>query len=202
MTFEEVLNQAIAMLQRQGRVSYRALKRQFGLDDDYLADLKAEIIVVHQVAVDQDGTMLVWTGSARAAPSTPLPAAHGDLPEAAAAEAHYRQALALATELGMRPLVAHCHLALGTLYTRMRQAEHARPELTAAVELYRTTEMTFWLPQAEATLAQMGSVTTNPTLRPPACGRLVALLAAAVGAESVADFQATLDREHHQNATG
>ena len=72
MTFEEVLNQAIAMLQRQGRVSYRALKRQFGLDDDYLADLTAEIIEVHQVAVDQDGTMLVWTGNASAAPPTPL----------------------------------------------------------------------------------------------------------------------------------
>jgi class 3 adenylate cyclase len=72
MTFEEVLNQAIAMLQRQGRVSYRALKRQFGLDDDYLADLTAEIIEVHQVAVDQDGTMLVWNGNASAAPPTPL----------------------------------------------------------------------------------------------------------------------------------
>jgi class 3 adenylate cyclase len=67
MTFEEVLNQAIAMLQRQGRVSYRALKRQFGLDDDYLADLTAEIIEIHQVAVDQDGAMLVWTGGASAA---------------------------------------------------------------------------------------------------------------------------------------
>ncbi|HSX77803.1 MAG TPA: adenylate/guanylate cyclase domain-containing protein, partial [Candidatus Saccharimonadia bacterium] len=75
MTFEEVLNQALAMLQRQGRVSYRALKRQFGLDDEYLEDLKAEIIEVHQLAVDQDGTMLVWTGDAGAiresAPSSP-----------------------------------------------------------------------------------------------------------------------------------
>jgi len=66
MTFEEVLNQARAMLQRQGRVSYRALKRQFGLDDEYLEDLKVEIIEVHQLAVDQDGTMLVWTGDAGA----------------------------------------------------------------------------------------------------------------------------------------
>src|SRR5262249_16165433 len=63
MTFEEVLTQALAMLQRQGRVSYRALKRQFGLDDVYLEDLKAEIIEVHQLAVDQDGIMLVWTGA-------------------------------------------------------------------------------------------------------------------------------------------
>jgi hypothetical protein len=53
MTFEEILNQALALLQRQGRVSYRALKRQFSLDDAYLEDLKLEIIEIHQVAVDQ-----------------------------------------------------------------------------------------------------------------------------------------------------
>ena len=75
MTFEEVLNQALAMLQRQGRVSYRALKRQFGLDDAYLEDLKAEIIEVHQLAVDQDSTMLVWTGDAGVTPE-PAPSGH------------------------------------------------------------------------------------------------------------------------------
>ena len=72
MTFEEILNQARAMLQRQGRVSYRALKRQFDLDDAYVEDVKLELIEVHRVAVDQDRTMLVWTGGT-AAP--PLPAA-------------------------------------------------------------------------------------------------------------------------------
>jgi class 3 adenylate cyclase len=72
MTFEEVLNQTMALLQRQGRVSYRALKRQFDLDEAYVEDVKLELIEVHQVAVDQDNTMLVWTGGV-AAP--PLPAA-------------------------------------------------------------------------------------------------------------------------------
>jgi hypothetical protein len=70
MTFDEILDQVLEMLQRRGRVSYRALKRQFDLDDAYLKDLKAEIISVHQLAVDQDGTMLVWTGAATA-PSMP-----------------------------------------------------------------------------------------------------------------------------------
>src|SRR6266511_2631587 len=69
MTFDEVLDQVLEMLQRRGRVSYRALKRQFDLDDAYLADLKAEIIEIHQLAVDQDGTMLVWTGAATAPPT-------------------------------------------------------------------------------------------------------------------------------------
>ncbi|HSX80299.1 MAG TPA: hypothetical protein VLQ80_17230, partial [Candidatus Saccharimonadia bacterium] len=69
MTFEEILDQAIAMLQRRGRVSYRALQRQFQLDDAYLQDLTAEIVEVLQLAVDQDNTMLVWTGG----PSVPAP---------------------------------------------------------------------------------------------------------------------------------
>ena len=68
MTFEEILNQAMALLQRQGRVSYRALKRQFDLDEAYVEDLKLELIEVHQVAVDQDNTMLVWVGGAAAPP--------------------------------------------------------------------------------------------------------------------------------------
>ena len=72
MTFNEVLSQTIAMLQQHGRVSYRALKRQFAIDDAFLEDLKYELIEVQQRAVDHDGTMLVWTGNASAA-ATPLP---------------------------------------------------------------------------------------------------------------------------------
>src|SRR5512132_1404221 len=68
MTFEEILNQAIALLQRQGRVSYRALKRQFDLDEAYVEDLKLELIEVYRVAVDQDNTMLVWIGGAAGPP--------------------------------------------------------------------------------------------------------------------------------------
>src|SRR5712691_7594742 len=68
MTFEEILNQAVALLQRQGWVSYRALKRQFDLDEAYGEDIKLELIEVHQVAVDQDNTMLVWIGGAAAPP--------------------------------------------------------------------------------------------------------------------------------------
>ena len=71
------------------------------------------------------------------------------------AEAHYQQALALAEELGMRPLQAHCHHGLGMLYTKTGQQEQARAELSTAMEMYRTMEMTFWLPQVEAALAQV-----------------------------------------------
>ncbi len=82
-------------------------------------------------------------------------AARCDPPESTQAEAHYRQALALAEELGMRPLQAHCRLGLGTLYTQTGQRQQAQAELSAAIDLYRAMEMTLWLPQAEATLAQV-----------------------------------------------
>ncbi len=55
MTFDEVLVQVLDLLQREGRVSYRALKRRFALDDDYLEDLKTEIIQAKQLALDEDG---------------------------------------------------------------------------------------------------------------------------------------------------
>jgi class 3 adenylate cyclase/tetratricopeptide (TPR) repeat protein len=82
-------------------------------------------------------------------------AARRDPPYVEEAETHYRQALALADELGMRPLLAHCHHGLGSLYAKVDQQEQARVELSAAVELYRAMDMTFWLPQAEAALAQI-----------------------------------------------
>src|SRR2546422_10992319 len=68
MTFEELLDHAIAMLQRRGRLTYGALKRQFQLDDAYLEDMKAELIEGQRVAVDEDGRVLVWTGGAEQGP--------------------------------------------------------------------------------------------------------------------------------------
>jgi tetratricopeptide (TPR) repeat protein len=81
--------------------------------------------------------------------------AHADLPHDPQAEIHYQQALNLAEVLGMRPLVAHCHLGLGRLYHQIGRAELARSALTTAIDLYRTMDMTFWLPQAKAALAQV-----------------------------------------------
>jgi len=63
MTFDEVLAQVLELLQREGRLSYRALKRRFALDEEYLEDLKAEIIDAKQLASDEDGKVLVWTGA-------------------------------------------------------------------------------------------------------------------------------------------
>src|SRR5712691_8261286 len=62
MTFEEILDQAMAMLQRRGRLTYGTLKRQFQLDDAALDDLKNELIEGQRLAVDERGNVLVWTG--------------------------------------------------------------------------------------------------------------------------------------------
>jgi hypothetical protein len=70
------------------------------------------------------------------------------------AAAHYREALALAQELGMRPLQAHCHLGLGKLYRRIGRVGDSRVELATAVEMLNEMGMTHWLPEAEAELAR------------------------------------------------
>jgi tetratricopeptide (TPR) repeat protein len=82
-------------------------------------------------------------------------AAHGHPLHAEQAETHYQQALARTNELGMRPLQAHCHLDLGLLYGKTKRTVEAQAELATAIEMYRDMEMTFWLPQAEAALAEV-----------------------------------------------
>jgi tetratricopeptide (TPR) repeat protein len=81
--------------------------------------------------------------------------AYADPPDIEQAEVHYRQALTLAEELGMRPLQAHCHRGLGTLYAATGQQEQARSALTTGIAMYRSMDMTFWLPETAAALAQV-----------------------------------------------
>jgi len=80
---------------------------------------------------------------------------HANPPAVAQVEAHYQQAIALAEELGMRPLLAHCHRGLGMLYAATGQREQARTALSTAMEMSRSMEMTFWLPETETALAQV-----------------------------------------------
>ncbi|HEV8718198.1 MAG TPA: adenylate/guanylate cyclase domain-containing protein, partial [Candidatus Binatia bacterium] len=70
MKFSEVVAQTLAWLQREGRVSYRALKREFALDDEFLEDLKAEIIDAKRLAIDENGKVLVWAGTSPVSDST------------------------------------------------------------------------------------------------------------------------------------
>jgi predicted ATPase len=99
MDFYAVLDQVVDLLRSRGRVSYRALKRQFNLDDTYLDDLKAEIITVQQLAVDQDGTMLVWMGDGRALPGPPSRMPEAQVPELRLPDAERRQLTVLFCDL-------------------------------------------------------------------------------------------------------
>jgi class 3 adenylate cyclase/tetratricopeptide (TPR) repeat protein len=86
MEFYEILDQILALLQRHGRVTYGALKRQFQIDDAYLEELKAEIIEARQLGVDQDGRVLVWTGGVGTTLESippPLPTASQSIPQEA-----------------------------------------------------------------------------------------------------------------------
>ena len=78
MIFNDILAQVLELLQREGRVSYRALKLHFNINDDYIEGIKDELIYAKKLAVDEDNRVLVWTGGTSRVPTTaspvPLPA--------------------------------------------------------------------------------------------------------------------------------
>jgi tetratricopeptide (TPR) repeat protein len=83
-------------------------------------------------------------------------ASHPDPPDAERAEDHYQQALALAKELGMHPLLAQCHLGLGGLYRRAGKRQQAQKHLQAATKMFRDMDMQFWLDKAELEMKELG----------------------------------------------
>ena len=84
-------------------------------------------------------------------------AAHYEPPKFEEAQRYFHEALALAEDLGMRPLQAHCHLGLGKLYRRVGRLDEARAKLLTAATMLREMGMSYWLPEAEAELAQASS---------------------------------------------
>ena len=95
------------------------------------------------------------SGATRARAWSAVVAAHREPPDIEPAETHYRQAVVLAEELGMRPLVAHCHLGLGKLYVRTGQREQAQKHLATAAVMYRDMDMTYWLEKAEQEVKEL-----------------------------------------------
>ena len=93
-------------------------------------------------------------------------AVHRDPPEVESAEAHYRQALVAAEELGMRPLQAHCRLGLGKLYRRIGKQAEAQEHLETAAAMYREMDMGFWLERAEAELGPPLGTHSGPGYTP------------------------------------
>ena len=109
MSFDEVLDQVRDLLQERGRLGYRALKRRFALEDEFVEDIKHELIKAERVAVDEDGEVLVWTGGREAgapsrSPSEPPPAPQA---EPRTAEAERRQLTVMFCDLvGSTPMSA------------------------------------------------------------------------------------------------
>ena len=148
-----LLEQGVAQAAAKNILVYRALGLVH-LGEAYLlagrlqeaseaAQRALDVCQAHQEQGHQ--AWLLWLLGEIAARREPL--------EAARAEMAYRQAGALAEARGMRPLLAHCHLGLGTLYRRLGDTAHADAELTTARALLRSMTMTRWLPRAEAALA-------------------------------------------------
>jgi class 3 adenylate cyclase/predicted ATPase len=140
MDFYALLDHVIALLRSRRRVSYGALKRQFGLDDAYLEDLKVELVEIHQVAVDQDGKMLVWTGVADTTPvASPLAAEAILQPspqDAQAAPPDARLATPLPPDAERRQLtVLFCDLVDSTVLASQLDPE----ELREVVRAYQDT---------------------------------------------------------------
>jgi class 3 adenylate cyclase/tetratricopeptide (TPR) repeat protein len=150
-----LLTQAMEQAIMMGRVDFQALSSLSLGETQMLASRLEEAQVLADRALAHARAHKERGNQAYALHLVGDIATHRDPPEVEAADTHYREALALAEELGMRPLQAHCHLGLGTLYAKTGRREQARTELSAAITLYRAMDMTFWLPQAEAAVAKV-----------------------------------------------
>jgi class 3 adenylate cyclase/predicted ATPase len=95
MDYDAILSQVVALLQREGRIAYRVLKRRLQLDDDLLEDLKDDLIYAKQLARDEEGKVLVWAGTQE----EPAPASGSSSPEARSPEAERRQLTVLFCDL-------------------------------------------------------------------------------------------------------
>src|SRR5215472_17136153 len=135
MTFEEILDQAMAMLQGRGRVTYRTLKRQFNLDDEGLEDVKEALLYTHPHVADDPGHGLVWRGETTSAPP-PIPSAPQPAPRLAAQDIHSSQTEPRTPDAERRQLtVLFCDLVDST-----RLASQLDPEeLRAVVRAYQDT---------------------------------------------------------------
>jgi class 3 adenylate cyclase/predicted ATPase len=129
MKFSEVVAQTLAWLQREGRVSYRALKREFDLDDEFLEDVKAEIIEAKQLAMDENGKVLVWVGAALVSSSTlQVSGSHSPAPSTQLADAR--------PEAERRQLtVLFCDLVGSTTLSALLDPEELREVVRAYHEM-------------------------------------------------------------------
>ena len=136
MDFVSVLDQAIALLRQRGRLTYRTLQRQFQLDEAALEDLKVELIEGQRLAIDERGTVLVWTGDAETPPAPPPPSSPPAPPEAAQPQTASPAAASATPEAERRQLtVLFCDLVDSTALSSQLDPE----DLREVVRAYQAT---------------------------------------------------------------
>jgi class 3 adenylate cyclase len=134
MTFAEILAHVIAVLQREGRISYRALQRRFDLDDAYLDDVKVELIEAKQLARDENGRILVWAEQAAttAPPTTAQEGPPGSVPGVQTPQEASAPVAPSVPEAERRQLtVLFCDLADSTRLARQLDPEDLRDVIRA-----------------------------------------------------------------------
>src|SRR6266446_5017986 len=130
MTFDDILAQVLALLQREGRVSYRALKLRFDLNDDYIEGIKDELIYAKKLAVDEEHRVLVWVGGQAAASALPPVPETPDLTSAPATD-QAREPLAYTPQ----------HLAEKILTSRSALAGERKQVTVLFADLKGSTEL-------------------------------------------------------------
>jgi tetratricopeptide (TPR) repeat protein len=150
-----LLEQVLEEARSSGSMGEQALYITWLSEAYLLADRKEDALALAQRALEHSRVQKERGYQAHALRLLGEIAAQRNSPDVPQAEAHYQHALALAEALGMRPLQAHCHRGLGTLYGKAGRRKQASAALSMAIELYRAMDMTFWLPQAEAALVQV-----------------------------------------------
>jgi hypothetical protein len=151
MDFYTVLDQVLALLRQRGRVSYRALKRQFQLDDETLADLTAELLYAHHPVGEEEGSGLVWLGDASTAPEAPSPLLQSEIPRSVQdtpgtrsaslpttpprPEAERRQLTVLFCDLVDSTALAGQHTLLKVIYKVRRFSRYERHSVTVVTTI-------------------------------------------------------------------
>jgi class 3 adenylate cyclase/tetratricopeptide (TPR) repeat protein len=157
------LNEAIPLLEEAiahgistGQLIEEALQTAW-LSEGYLTAGRTEVAIqLAQRALDLSRTHKERGNEAWVLRLLGEIASRHDPPDVEKAEQHYMQAVTLAEELGMRPLIAHCHADLGKLYRRIGNRRHAEEHLTTATTMMREMQMGLWLEKAEAELKELG----------------------------------------------
>ena len=166
MKFSEIVEQAGVLLQRKGRVTYRALKREFDLDDELLTDVKDELIKAAQVARDENGEVLVWvgdegtgeaenrrSGEPKASPQPLTPSTQAEVEQEA--EGYFLKAIAIAQKQQAKSLELRATMSLARLWQSQGKTIEAHQMLSEVYNWFTEGFDTKDLQEAKALLNEL-----------------------------------------------